>query len=80
MARKTKAEASGTEPRLLDLQGASAYTGIPAWSLRRMVWSGSLPTIQLPALENRNRTARRIWIAREDLDRLIESGRTTIAG
>jgi hypothetical protein len=44
------------------------------------VWSGSLPTIQLPALENRNRTARRIWLAREDLDRLIELGRTTVAG
>jgi hypothetical protein len=80
MAKK-KAEATNeTEPRLLDLHGAAAYTGIPAWSLRRLVWSGALPTIQLPALANRDRPARRIWLAREDLDRLIESGRTTIAG
>ncbi len=80
MATKSTAEASNTEPKLLDLKAASQYTGIPAWSLRRMVWSGSLPAIQLPSLEDRNRTARRVWLARTDLDRLIETGRTTMAG
>jgi hypothetical protein len=64
------------EPRLVDLKRASAEWGIPIWTLRRLVWNGDLATVKLPSLDGRDKTARRIWIAREDLDRLIEQSKT----
>jgi hypothetical protein len=74
--RKTK-EPTHIAPRLYNLPGAAAYSGLSMWSLRAMVRTGALPVVEIPSLIHRNRTARRIWIAREDLDALIAAGRTT---
>src|SRR5690349_19802782 len=54
--------------RLLTLRQASDLSGIPETSLRDLIARGALPEVRLPA-------ARRIWIDRQDLDRLIDRSR-----
>lgn len=51
--------------KLLTLQQASAEYGPPYTSLRDLVIRGLLPSVRLG-------DTRRIWIKREDLERLIE--------
>jgi hypothetical protein len=73
---KSEAKQAATEqPLLQDLRAASRYTGLPAWTLRRLVLSGALPSVKLPALKDRRRAARRVWIATVDLDRLVAGHR-----
>ena len=50
--------------RLLTLQQASAEYGPPYTSLRDLVIRGFLPAVRLG-------DSRRIWVRREDLERLI---------
>lgn len=80
MARNRKATVNDTAPRLLDLRAAASYTGVSAWTLRRLAWNGSLPVVKLPALLDRDRPARRVWFEREALDELIAAGRTRLGG
>ena len=54
-------------PMLLTLQQASAEFGPPYTSLRDLVIRGHLPSVTLG-------DSRRIWIRREDLEKLIERG------
>jgi hypothetical protein len=54
--------------RLLTLRQASDLSGIPETSLRDLVARGALAEVRLP-------TMRRVWIDRQDLDRLIERSR-----
>ena len=58
------------QPCLMDLREASAYIGIPIWTLREQIWRGVLPAIRLPGANGEPQ--RRIRIAKRDLDCLIE--------
>jgi hypothetical protein len=70
-----------SSPRLLDLDGASAYTGIPYWSLRRLAASGALPVVRLPRPgATDGRVMRRILFDRSDLDRLIDANKERLSG
>jgi excisionase family DNA binding protein len=52
--------------RLVTLQTAADELGISLWTLRDLVASRNLKTVQPPGV-------RRIWIDRRDLDQAIES-------
>jgi excisionase family DNA binding protein len=49
--------------RLLSLQDAAAYLSLSYWTLRGLVWNGSLQCV---------RVGRRVLIDREDLETFIE--------
>ncbi len=58
------------EQRLMGANEAARYLGLSYWTLRELIWSGSIPLVQLP-----NKTGgrlRRILVDKSDLDRLIE--------
>jgi len=55
----------GRPPKLLTLQEASAEFGPPYTSLRDLVIEGVLPRVHLGS-------SSRIWVRRQDLERLIE--------
>ena len=59
-------------PRLLSLKDASAYTGLSQWTLREIVWRGSLSVVKA------HPTARKWWFKREDLDRWIDQNTFTV--
>jgi hypothetical protein len=61
--------AAQTKPLLMTLQEASAEYGPPYTSLRDLVMRGHLPAVRLPGSSERD--CRRIWIRRDDLERLI---------
>lgn len=69
---KSHALTSSSEPkagsRLLSLQQASAFTGIPSTSLRDIVFRGDLPIVRIP-------NCRRWWFDRRDLEQAIERWR-----
>lgn len=52
--------------RLLDLRKAAAEYGIPYAALYALIAKGVLPKVQFPE-------HRRLYVKREDLDRLIEA-------
>ena len=58
---------SRARPRLLTLQQASTEFGPPYTSLRDLVINGHLPKVVLG-------DSRRIWVRREDVEKLIERG------
>ncbi len=61
------------EARLLSANEAAKYLGVSYWTLRELVWSGSLPMVRLP---NKNGGwCRRILIDKRDLDQLIEKSK-----
>ena len=53
----------GQARRLLTLKEAAAVLGVSVATVRRLVWSGTLPTVRL---------TRRLQVDIYDLDRLIE--------
>jgi excisionase family DNA binding protein len=61
MAKKTPAR-----PTLLTLQRASEETGIPRRTLADLVVRHALAAVRIEGV-------RRIWVRRDDLERLIES-------
>ena len=65
-----------TAPRLLDLEGASAYLAISIWTIRDMVASGKLARIRLPLKGEKD--LRKLLFDREDLDRVIESSKEDV--
>jgi excisionase family DNA binding protein len=52
--------------RLLSLQGAAEYLGVPRTTIRDWAVRGHVPVVRVP-------DCRRIWLDRRDLDRLIEA-------
>jgi excisionase family DNA binding protein len=56
--------------RLVTLQTAADELGISMWTLRDLVSSRNLKTVQPPGV-------RRIWIDRRDLDQAIESWKSS---
>jgi hypothetical protein len=61
-------------PIVFDLTGAARYSGFKKWTLRELIWSGALATVKPPSIRS-GRSLRKIYIARADLDRLVESYR-----
>jgi excisionase family DNA binding protein len=59
-----KNTAAGRQSMLLTLQQASAETGVPYTSVRKLVLDGHLPRVQLG-------DSKRTWVKRADLERLI---------
>ena len=71
-------------PRLLDLQGASAYLGVSAWTIRDLEHAGHLPRVRVPMpplAQRRPRNGkngggsgelRKLLFDRADLDQCIE--------
>ena len=63
-------------PRLLDLRAAGRYLGLSYWTVRDLVFAGTLPTVNLPCPRaGDGRAIRRVLIDRRDLDALIETYR-----
>jgi excisionase family DNA binding protein len=44
-----KSNVERIQPRVLSLKDAAKYLGMGEWKLRRLVWAGKLPFIQLKA-------------------------------
>ncbi len=57
-------------PRLLDVDGAAAYLGVSAWTVRDLDAAGVLARVRVP-LPNGGEL-RRLLFDRADLDRLID--------
>jgi hypothetical protein len=55
-------------PRLLSLKEAASFLGIGIWTMRDLVWSGSVPLV---------RFKRRMYFDARDLEQLIERNKTT---
>jgi excisionase family DNA binding protein len=55
--------------RLLTIKSANGEYGIPTSTLYRLIADGKLAEVRLPGAE------RRVWLDREDLERLIMSSR-----
>jgi len=55
---------------LLDVDGAAAYLGVSAWTIRDLDAGGQLPRVRLPLPGGKE--LRRLLYDRTDLDRLIE--------
>src|SRR6266849_1786319 len=54
-------------PRLLDVDGAAAYLGVSAWTIRDLDAGGQLPRVRLPLPGGKE--LRRLLYDRTDLDR-----------
>jgi hypothetical protein len=65
MTNNRKPKPAGPKQRLLTLRQAETEYGPPYTSLRDLVLSGDLPAVRLGG-------TKRIWVRREDMDRLIE--------
>lgn len=70
MAVNATSTTPGKKPKLISLQQASTEYGPPYTSLRDLVNRGLLPSVRLG-------DTRRIWVRREDLERLIENSTET---
>jgi excisionase family DNA binding protein len=57
-----------TAPRLLNVQDAASYLGSTVWCVRSLVWDQRIPSIRL---------GKRLLFDRADLDKFIESSKTT---
>ena len=57
-------------PRLLDVDGAAAYLGVSAWTIRDLDAGGHLPRVRLPLPGGKE--LRRLLYDRTDLDRLVD--------
>jgi len=55
-------------PRLLTLKEAAAFLGVGIWTMRDLVWSGTVPLV---------RFRRRMYFDVLDLDQLIEHNKVT---
>lgn len=72
MPRTPQSPASTNKPRLLTLQEASVEFGPPYTSLRDLVLRGYLQAVRLGR-------SRRIWVRREDIEKLIERSTRGVA-
>ncbi len=56
--------------RLYDLKEASSYLGRPVFSVRTLIWGGSLPVVK---------EGRKMYVDLFDLDKFIEQNKVTMA-
>ena len=61
----------GHSPQLIDTKTAAALLGISVWTVRRLIDSGALPTVKIPATQGRD--VRRILIDRTDIERVVQT-------
>jgi excisionase family DNA binding protein len=59
-----------TDQRVLGVEAAAAYLDTSPRTIQRLIARGVLATVNIPTLK-------RVLIAREDLDRLIDSAKVT---
>ena len=57
-------------PRLLSIKKACEYSGLTAWTLRSLIWSGELPVIQFEG-------TRKMYVDMADLSKVIEANKRT---
>ncbi len=62
--RKHPPKAPPLARRLYDLKAIADYLGIPVYSVRGLIWNGSLPCVRI---------GRRQYLDLKDVDRFIES-------
>ncbi len=62
--RKHPPKAPALPRRLYDLKAIADYLGIPVYSVRGLIWNGSLPCVRI---------GRRQYLDLKDVDRFIES-------
>ena len=72
-------------PRLLDRDGAAAYLSVSADTIDRLISTGALSIVRLPAARHRNGAAvaancRRVLLDRLQLDRLVDQCRESTEG
>jgi excisionase family DNA binding protein len=68
----TMMTSSAPEVRLLGLDAAAGYLSVDAMTIRRLIGRGCLNPVRLEGV-------RRVLIDREDLDRLIATGKADVA-
>jgi excisionase family DNA binding protein len=59
-------ESSKTPKRLYTVQEAAIYLGRSEWSVRRLIWSGELPSVRLVG---------RVHVDIRDMDSVIEQNK-----
>lgn len=74
-----------TVGRLLSMRQAAAYLGVSYWLIRDWVLDGVVPAVRLPGSRLRaggrvvahstERNTRKVFIDRQDLDRLVEESK-----
>ena len=70
------AETPALPPRLLDVRAAGRYLGLSYWTVRDLIFAGTLSTVKFPCPRaGDGRVIRRVLIDRRDLDALIEEHR-----
>jgi len=57
--------------RLLTVKQAAYYSGLTTWAVRELIWAGALPVVQFKG-------ARKQWIDRDDIDKMIDKNKRTI--
>ncbi len=65
--RVTSARPPRLSRRLYDIQAVADYLGIPPYSVRGLIWNGSLPCVRI---------GRRQYLDIRDVDRFIEQAKT----
>jgi excisionase family DNA binding protein len=63
------------EQRLMGASEAAKYLGSSYWTLRELIWSGAIPSVQ--PLNNNGGRLRKFLVDKNDLDRLIEQSKDT---
>lgn len=78
MRQSTSPDTPADVSRLVDMHLAGAYLGgLSYWTVRDLVLSGDIPTVQPPAPAGRKgQRLRRVLIDKCDLDVLIEKWKT----
>jgi excisionase family DNA binding protein len=64
------------EQRLMGANDAGKYLGLSYWTLRELIWSGAIPSVQ--PLNNNGGRLRKILVDKSDLDGLIERSKETV--
>ncbi len=66
--RVTSARPPKLSRRLYDIQAVADYLGIPPYTVRGLIWNGSLPCVRI---------GRRQYLDIRDVDRFIEQAKTS---
>lgn len=67
----SRSEAPSSRVRLLTLREAGAYLGISTWTLRELIWRGTLPAVRI---------TQKIHLDLRDLDVFIERSKERVGG
>jgi hypothetical protein len=59
---------AGVQPRLIGIRAAAAYLGCTIWAARSLAWGRAVPSLKI---------GNRVLFDKADLDRYVESQKTT---